>query len=209
MNTPFRSAEYWDARYRAGGTSGVGWYGRLVADKAAVINGVIALNNIGHVADFGCGDGNLLSLLHPPAYTGLDVSGTVLDRCRQRFPQHTFLLLAQAAALRPAALCLSVDVIFHLIEPDVFAAYMEALFAYATQLVLIYASNFDRNWPAPHVRHRRFTDHVARHFPDWRLCAHPPNPYPFDPARPDETSFADFFVYARGGAGCVLPVPAP
>jgi len=85
---------------------------------------------------------------------------------------------------------------------------MDALFADATRLVLIYASNLDRAWPAPHVRHRRFTDHVAAHFPNWRLCAHLPNPYPFDPVRPDGTSFADFFVYARGGANCVLPVPA-
>jgi len=81
MNAPFRSAEYKDARYRAGGTSGAGSYGRLADYKAAVINGVIALNGIAHVADFGCGDGNLLSLLRPPAYTGLDVSETVLARC--------------------------------------------------------------------------------------------------------------------------------
>jgi SAM-dependent methyltransferase len=208
MNAPFRSAEYWDARYRAGGTSGAGSYGRLAEYKAAVINGVIALNGIAHVADFGCGDGNLLSLLRPAAYTGLDVSDTALARCRQRFPQHVFLPFAQAEGLRPADLCLSMDVIFHLIEQDVFAAYMDALFAHGTWLVLIYASNMDRGWPAPHVRHRRFTDHVAARFPDWRLCAHLPNPYPFDPAHPDETSFADFFVYARTGAGCVLPLPA-
>src|SRR5689334_16345808 len=208
MNASFHSAEYWDARYRAGGTSGAGSYGRLAEYKAAMINGVIALNGIAHVADFGCGDGNLLSLLRPPAYTGLDVSETVLDRCRQRFPQHTFLPFTQAAALRPADLCLSVDVIFHLIEPEGFAAYIDALFSHDARLVLIYASNLDRDWPAPHVRHRRFTDHLARHVSDWRLCAHLPNPYPFDPACPDETSFADFFVYARRGATCVLPVPA-
>lgn len=168
---------------------------------------MIALNGIAHVADFGRGDGNLLSLLRPPAYTGLDVSADGAGSLPQRFPQHAFLPFARAGALRPAHLCRSIDVIFHLIEPDVFAAYKDVLFAHATHLVLIYASNIDRDWPAPHVRHRRFTDHVARQFPDWRLCAHLPNPYPFDPARPDETSFTDFFVYARGGAGCVLPAP--
>jgi Methyltransferase domain len=172
-----------------------------------VIHDVIALNSVAHMADFGCGDGNLLSLLRLPAYTGLHVSETVLACCRQHFPQHTFLPFTQAEAMRPADLCLSVDVIFHLIERDVFAAYMDALFAPATRLVLIDASNLDRVWAAAHVRHRRFTDHVAGHFPDWRLCAHLPNPYPFDPARQDETSFADFFVYARSGATCVLPVP--
>lgn len=207
MNDHFRSAEYWDARYRAGGTSGVGSYGRLADYKAALINGVIALNGIAHVADFGCGDGNLLSMLRPPAYTGLDVSDTVLDRCRQRFPAHAFLPFLRAAELRPADLCLSIDVIYHLIEPEVFTTYMAALFGHATCLVLIYASNMDHEWPARHVRHRRFTAHIASQFPDWRLRAHLPNPYPYDPANPNETSFADFFVYAQARAPCVLPLP--
>ena len=78
---------------------------------------------------------------------------------------------------------------------------------HARRFALIYASNADRNWTAPHVRHRRFTDHVAATQPDWRLLAHVPNPHPYDPDRPDETSFADFFVYARAGEGCTVRVP--
>jgi hypothetical protein len=44
--------------------------------------------------------------------------------------------------------------------------------------------------------------------PDWRLLAHLPNRYPFDPGRPDDTSFADFFIYGRPGAACRITVPA-
>jgi hypothetical protein len=73
--------------------------------------------------------------------------------------------------------------------------------------MLIYASNVDANWSSPHVRHRRFTDHVATRFPRWRLRAHVPNPYPFDPAHPDDTSFADFFVYAAPSADATLYLP--
>ncbi|WP_428485719.1 class I SAM-dependent methyltransferase [Rhodopila sp.] len=207
MTNHFGSADYWDARYRAGGTSGAGSYGRLADYKAALINGVIEMNGIAHVADFGCGDGNLLSMLRPSAYTGLDVSDTVIARCVERFPEHVFLPFTRAAELRPADLCLSIDVIYHLTEPEVFAAYMAELFAHATRLVVIYASNMDQDWPAPHVRHRRFTNHVTSHLPAWRLCAHLPNPYPYDPASPDDTSFADFFVYARARTRCVLPLP--
>ncbi len=207
MTVRFHSASYWDNRYLSGATSGAGSYGRLAEYKAAVINGVIEANSIAHVADFGCGDGHLLSLLRPPAYTGLDVSETVIARCTSRFPNRAFLPMARAADLQPADLCLSIDVIFHLVEDDVFARYMDALFARASRLVLIYASNIDRDWPSPHVRHRRFSDHVAKRFPGWQLRAHVPNPYPFDPARPDYTSFADFFLYAEPHTGCVLPLP--
>ena len=207
MTQVFHSAAYWDARYSANATSGAGSYGRLADYKAAFINGVIEFNAITHVADFGCGDGNLLSLLRPPSYTGLDVSDTVLARCALRFPHHAFLPIAGASALRPADLCLSIDVIFHLVEDEVFIGYMDALFAHASRLVLIYASNLDRSWSSPHVRHRRFTDHVAQRFPEWQLRAHAPNPYPFDPGRPDDTSFADFFLFARPHTNCVLPLP--
>ena len=106
-----------------------------------------------------------------------------------------------AVAAEPATdLAMSIDVIFHLVEDSVFAAHLDALFAHARRFVLIYASNVDLAWPAAHVRHRRFSDRVASAYPEWRLQLHLPNPYPFDPSRPDDTSFADFFVYGRVGA---------
>jgi hypothetical protein len=91
-------------------------------------------------------------------------------------------------------------VLFHLIEDAVFARYTAALFAHASRFVLIYASNVDLGWPAAHVRHRRFTDHVAMTQADWRLLSHLPNRYPYDAALPDDTSFADFFLYGRAEA---------
>ncbi len=206
----FSSAAYWDGRYRRGGNSGSGSYGRLAAFKAAFINAFMADNQVADVIDLGCGDGNLLSLLRVGAYTGVDVSDTVLHGLRRRYRDQRFVPFDAIADLPAADLALSIDVIFHLVEDDVFAGYMHQLFAHARRFVLIYASNFDLPWAAPHVRHRRFSDHVAAAFPDWRLVAHAPNRYPFDPARPDETSFADFFVYARSGCRVRLPdLPAP
>jgi hypothetical protein len=66
-------------------------------------------------------------------------------------------------------------------------------------MVVIYASNEDRATAAPHVRHRKFSDWVARHRADFALEAHIPNAYPFDPADPVNTSFADFYVYRAVG----------
>ena len=93
-----------------------------------------------------------------------------------------FLPFAALDASVRAELALSIDVVFHLVEDAVFASYMHALFAHATRFVLIYSSNTDRNWSSPHVRHRRFTDYVADCRPEWRLLAHVPSRYPFDPA---------------------------
>jgi SAM-dependent methyltransferase len=206
---PFSSSDYWDKRYRAGGHSGAGSCGHLAAFKAGVINSFVADNAIGDVLDLGCGDGHLLSLLQVPGYTGVDVSLAALACCISRFPQHRFLTFAALEASIRADLALSIDVVFHLVEDAVFARYMHALFEHAKRFVLVYSSNIDSNWSSPHVRHRRFTDYVADCRPEWRLIAHVPNRYPYDPEQPDATSFSDFFVYGRHDAGCSVRIPSP
>ena len=205
----FLSGEYWESRYRAGGTSGMGSVGRLAQFKAAAVNQFIAANGITSVIDFGCGDASQLALLELPLdYVGVDVSPAALACCTAQFPGRQFLLPDKLRTVSPADLTLALDVIYHLIEDQVFATTMRTLFAWATRFVVIYASNVDAASPSPHVRHRRFTDHVVATEPDWRLLAHLPNPYPFDPASPDETSFADFFIYGRRDAPCSIMVPA-
>src|ERR1041385_8036217 len=79
------SAQYWEARYREGGNSGDGSYGRLASFKAQVLNDFVARNQIRSVVEFGCGDGNQLSLAQYPKYLGLDVSPTAVLNCAARF----------------------------------------------------------------------------------------------------------------------------
>lgn len=203
------SGDYWESRYRMGGTSGMGSAGRLARFKAAVVNQFIAANSIGSVIDIGCGDASQLTLLQLPVdYVGVDVAPTALARCAAQFPRRRFITPDRLAGVAPAELTLALDVIYHLIEDATFTATMRSLFAWSTRFVVIYASNAEAASPAPHVRHRRFTDHVAATEPDWRLLAHLPNPYPYHPACPDQTSFADFFIYGRSGAPCSIVVPA-
>jgi hypothetical protein len=95
----------------------------------------------------------------------------------------------------------SLDVIFHLVEDDTFQQYMGQLFDHALRFVVIYSSNYDAMTPDPHVRHRRFSDWVEQRAPDWQRVLHVPNPYPFDPHAPEDTSFADFHVFARVAHG--------
>ncbi len=200
MQGDFRNSSfYWDQRYKAGGNSGAGSYGRLAEFKASFLNGFVEQYSIGSVIEFGCGDGAQLGLARYPNYTGVDVSPKAVEICRGRFAldaSKKFLRLSEVAQQDVADLSLSLDVIYHLVEDAVFDAYMRQLFASARQFVIVYASNMDQDWPAKHVRHRRFTRWVEENEPGWSLRSTLKNAYPFDPANPKETSFADFYVFA-------------
>ena len=203
------SATDWEDRYRQGRTSGSGSRGRLAAFKADFINRFVVGNRVDDMVDMGCGDGVLLSMLQVPSYVGIDVSTTSLAHCRQRFPEHRFVHFDVMDQVAPADLAVSIDVVFHLVEDEAYVRYMQALFDHARRFVVIYSSNVEAGLQAPHIRHRRFSNDVAGTLPAWRLVAHVPNRYPFDPAAPDETSFADFFVYARTADRFPVFVPDP
>jgi SAM-dependent methyltransferase len=198
-NFRFRSTAYWENRYRAGGNSGAGSYNRLAEFKARFLNGFVEAKDIGSVIEFGCGDGNQLTLARYPSYVGVDVSNTALAQCRTRFAtdHDKQFVHATMADGRRAELALSLDVIFHLVEDHIFEGYMRDLFGAADRYVIVYASNKDEPHSAQHVRHRQFTKWVAAHAPDWLLEQTVPNAHPFDAADPDNTSFADFYVFGR------------
>lgn len=198
--TPFDSTAYWRERYRQGRDSRPGSYGVLAQYKAAFLNQWVVAHNIGSVIEFGCGDGNQLSLAAYPQYMGFDVSPHALARCRARFAHDATKTFrpVEAYAGETAELALSLDVVYHLVEDAVFGDYMRRLFASARRFVVIYSTNFDSPPDAPitHVRHRRFTDWVAANSPDWQLIQHSPNPHPYHGDLATGSS-ADFFVFAK------------
>lgn len=205
------SATYWQSRYGRGGTSGAGSAGRLLAWKAAAVNGFIAANGIKDVLDLGCGDGALAARIAVARYRGTDVAADALARtAAARDGMGATRLIPWDAMDReqPADLALSFDVIFHLVEDRAYGLYMRRLLGSARRFILIYSSNVDRAWPAPHVRHRRFTGAIPEIDPTWRVAAHVPNPYPYDYNRADTTSFSDLYLLARPGENATLVIPA-
>lgn len=194
----FSSRDYWLDRYRRGGNSGAGSYNHLASFKAEVVNDLVARNGVGSVIEFGCGDGNQLQLAAYPQYLGVDISQRIIDACRQRFrgdDSKRFVVLGDYQG-ETAELSLSLDVVFHLVEDEVFNQYMCRLFDAATRFVIVYSSNTDHN-PAnlpAHVRHRKFSTWVSVKRPEWTLKQIVPNRYPYD-GDPAMTSFADFFIY--------------
>jgi predicted O-methyltransferase YrrM len=194
------SRDYWEERYREGGDSGAGSYGRLAQFKAEFLNSFVAQHDVKSVIEFGSGDGSQLALANYPSYVGVDVSRTAVDKTRELYrdrAEMTFLHSSECTRGTRADLSLSLDVIYHLVEDSVYEEYMNRLFDAATRFAIIYSSNEESGPIAPHVRHRRFSSWVARHRRDFELIGHERNPFPEDRDDPINTSFADFYVYER------------
>ena len=203
------SASFWEERYANGGWSGPGSYGTHAHGKALFLNSFIQDNDITSVMEFGCGDGNQLSLADYPAYVGLDVSRSAIQICKRRFAEDStksfFLYQSECFVDRgkhfTADLAISLDVVYHLIEDPLYNAYMTHLFDAGRRFVIIYSTNGDIYDGAPHVRHRRFSEWVSECRPEWHLSHRSDGPGS-GPRR------ADFFVYSPGSdPTSALPSP--
>jgi SAM-dependent methyltransferase len=193
------SQQYWENRYQAGGNSGSGSYGRLAAFKAQVLNDFVEKNGIQTVVELGCGDGNQLRLAKYPSYLGLDVSHKAIELCQKIFKgdsSKTFAVYGHAAKVPAADMLISLDVIYHLVEDDVFLRYIDDLFRSSRKYVIIYSSNQSEK-QVYHERMRDFKTWVRQRAPEFSLIQEIKNPYPFDATDPDNTSQSDFFIYQR------------
>lgn len=200
------SAAFWERQYEKGGTSGSGSYNRLAEFKAEVLNTFVQEHDIQRIIEFGCGDGNQLSLGRYPTYIGLDVTRSAIALCRRRFADDhnkSFFLYDTAsfvdnASVFQADLTMSLDVLYHVVEQPIFEQYLQHLFAASTRYVIIYSTDFDEQGRA-HVRHRRFTPWVESNIQGWRLETTIENRYPYVPGDPD-TSPAEFHIYVKTSA---------
>jgi hypothetical protein len=196
----FHSPDYWVARYLAGGNSGTGSYGDLATFKASVLNDFVVEHHISSVIEFGCGDGNQLSLSKYPNYLGLDVSPWAVKRCQDLFREDAskrFVVYDQRYRnAAKAELALSLDVIYHLVEDHIYVRHMRDLFAAATRFVIIYSDNQESPRDALHVRHRRFSDWIEQNQPSWQLVRHIPNKFPYQ-LDTRLGSWADFWMFRK------------
>jgi SAM-dependent methyltransferase len=97
------------------------------------------------VVDFGCGDGNQLSLAEYPSYVGLDVSGRVIEKTSARFADDeskSFIWYDPTRSVNRGAitgdLVLSLDVILHLVEDATLDAYLLNLDRAGSRYAVVY-----------------------------------------------------------------------
>lgn len=188
-------ASFWDNRYKMGGDSGAGSYGDAATSKAEFVNSVVKNYKVKTIIDFGCGDGNQLTLLHLDGidYLGLDIAPEAISLCEAKFKNHKdapkFKLQEgyEDFALSGFDLALSLDVLYHLTDDRAYFQYLDALFS-ASHYVLIYSMNFeDPHWSG-HSRPRNFTKDAESRFPGSRLLKVMPSSAP-------EESGMEFFLY--------------
>lgn len=202
FKSKFSSTDYWEQRYKAGGNSGSGSYNHLACFKADFINGFIHANKINSAVEFGCGDGNQLSLINYPIYKGLDVSPTSIKICQTKFSNdstksfqlynpHTF----KSSDFTEHEISLSLDVIYHLVEIELLNFHLTHLFQSASKFVIVYSTNFDED-QINHERNHHFTKWVEENEQNWTLISITENPFKKETDL-DKKSLSDFFVFAK------------
>ncbi|MCC6459138.1 MAG: class I SAM-dependent methyltransferase [Saprospiraceae bacterium] len=191
------SQRYWERRYARGGHSGAGSSGRLAQYKADWLNQFVRTQGVRSVLELGCGDGQQLLLAEYPAYRGFDIAPSALERCRRLFaadPSKQFDHYAPAhfdPTAVQADLALSLEVIFHLTEDELYQAHLRHLFGSARRWVVIFSADEAGESPFPHFRLRRFSADVPL---GWRLRARVPNPH-------RDISVSDFYLFEKISPG--------
>lgn len=166
----FDSKNYWQNRYKTGGSSGAGSRGNEAIKKAEYINNIIDRYNIKSVNDYGHGDCNQLSHMKKvDSYIGYDVSDCARNKCISMFTDdNKYKFIDDVSKFKKADLALSLDVIYHLVEDDVYYGYLDDLFS-TSGIVLIYSTDKDCSSGSDHCRHRKFTSYIKTRFPDFFL----------------------------------------
>jgi predicted TPR repeat methyltransferase len=157
--------DYWDGRYSSGGDSGRGSYNDHFEYKNSIINDLIKKYNIKSITDFGCGDGNQISDIQIEYYNGLDISSSAIELCEKKYcndGNKKFKVYNQNyLSDEKTDLTMSLDVIYHIFEDDLYNQYMNDLVNTSNKYVLIYSSNFEDTKWNNHVRHRKFDDKLT------------------------------------------------
>lgn len=162
---PFNSLAYWRNRYAKGQNSGSGSYGQVAQFKAQVLNSFIKEHGISRCIEFGSGDGNQLGLLDIPSYLGFDVAPDAVELCIEKYrddASKSFVLYDPKYFVNNsfigAELTLSMDVILHLIEEEIYSEYMSALFGASSKFVAIFTTATEVQ-PSKMAPHNKFRDH--------------------------------------------------
>lgn len=135
----FEKNNYWDRRYKEGGTSGKGSIGRLKAWKWNTISRYI--NKPENVIDVGCGDLTMWDEMDWDlnSYIGLDISETIIKRNKQRQPDFRFICTsADVYHELQGEVVLCLDLLFHIMDDDIYEKTLKNLCQYSEKWIFIY-----------------------------------------------------------------------
>jgi SAM-dependent methyltransferase len=197
----FDSNKYWEDRYKNNETSGDGSYGKLAIFKGNIIYNFIKEYDVKSILDLGCGDGNQLKYYNTTNinYIGVDPSSTIINKLKEIYKNDKnkkFIILDKNFNTK-AELTLSCDVLFHLINLNIWEKHIDNLFNISTKYVIIYAYDFDQDWNN-HCKSRKFTDFIKKKYSNWQLIKVIKNEYPlFEGCDDKNASMSDFYFYKK------------
>ena len=167
------STDYWRKRYFFGGNSGKGSFGEEALFKAEKLNKLISQYNFDGVIELGCGDGNNASFYKSKYYFGFDISLDAIKICKHKFSgknNFQFFEIDEKYSNKikeikntydlKNELAISFDVIFHLVEDEVYLAYLDKLEDASNKNLLIYSTDYDKFEKSAQVRHRRYSEEL-------------------------------------------------
>tara|TARA_R110002074_G_scaffold5504_1_gene27194 strand:- start:273 stop:899 length:627 start_codon:yes stop_codon:yes gene_type:complete len=189
-NRNFDSTSYWENRYSNGGNSGRGSYNEIANYKAKIINNFIEKNNIKNLIDYGVGDGNQLSFLKCENIIGLDVSPTIIDQLKLIYGSDNtkqFYLVNNFNITNKSTLVISCEVLFHLINIDIWKKYITNLFAYSNKYIIIFAADYDKDY-GNHCKCRKFTDYIKLNYQNWNLKT---------TIKKNDSCLGDFYIFEK------------
>ena len=129
--------EYWEKRYRKGGTSGVGSTGEIRDWKWKIIQEHVG--EIDNVLDVGCGDLSFWEGRDCAEYLGIDISQTIIEQNRKSRPHWKFKVHQAGVPLHvQARIVLCLDVLFHIIDDNSFVRICQNLCTYSTEWICIH-----------------------------------------------------------------------
>jgi len=172
----FNVKDYWENRYVNGGDSGWGSHNQTIVNfKKDYINNIIQRFSIKTIVDLGCGDGNQLGYLNGyEKYYGYDISHNVLTKCKIMYLNQNnkeFVNNVEELLVRKYDLALSLDVIYHLVEDDMYYEHIKNLFL-LSDLICIFSTDDDvkdNETPLPHLRNRKISKYVEENFSNFKL----------------------------------------
>ena len=183
------SAKYWEDRYFYGGNSGKGSYFENAAEKADYLNAKINQYNIDTIVDIGCGDGNNLKLFESRNYYGFDVSRTIIDYNKKLYDQDKnkkFILIddnfekilmdVRNRKDTKNLMCVSFDVIGHLVEDNVYRDHLENFSSLNPDYLIIscYDGDVEYDLSMAHIKQRNYSKDLIDK--GWKLVdVHPTN----------------------------------
>lgn len=184
--------------------------GKLAQFKANVINEFNEKIDVSTYIEIGCGDGSQIERYEIGEYVGLEVSQAALDSCIEKHgedPGKSFFLyhpkyFVDHHRVFQCDVSMSLDIIYHLVEDELFERHMTHLFQCASQYVIIYSSNMkhqeyeESESCASHVKHRKFTEWIDEHAKEWELYEKVENEFPLS-KYPEKGTWSDFYIYER------------